>query len=96
MLTIIETPTFQRIWPAYWTEEERAEFAAYLSHYPEAGDVVKGSGGVRKVRWARQGGVGGTASYPARIIVIGTEPENLHLGLHHGGGAARLLHGTRT
>jgi hypothetical protein len=26
MLTIIETPTFQRLWPAYWTEEERAEF----------------------------------------------------------------------
>ena len=56
MLTIIETPTFQRLWPAYWTEEERAEFAAYLAQFPEAGDVVKGSGGVRKVRWARQGG----------------------------------------
>jgi hypothetical protein len=39
-----------------WTEEERAEFAAYLSQFPEAGDVIKGSGGVRKIRWARQGG----------------------------------------
>jgi hypothetical protein len=56
MLTIIETPTFQRLWPAYWSEEERAEFAAHLAHFPEAGDVVKGSGGVRKVRWSRKGG----------------------------------------
>lgn len=56
MLTIIETPTFQRLWPAYWTEDERAEFAGYLAQYPDAGAVVKGSGGVRKVRWSKAGG----------------------------------------
>lgn len=56
MLTIVETPTFQRLWPAYWIEEERAEFAVYLSQAPEAGAIVKGSGGVRKVRWSRKGG----------------------------------------
>lgn len=55
MLTVIETPTFQRLWPDYWTEEERAEFAAFLAAEPEAGDVVPGSGGVRKVRWSRAG-----------------------------------------
>ncbi len=22
MLTIVETPTFQRLWPDYWTEDE--------------------------------------------------------------------------
>lgn len=56
MHTIIETPTFQRLWSAYWTEEERAEFAAFLAQEPLVGDVVKGSGGVRKVRWSRKGG----------------------------------------
>ena len=56
MHTILETPTFQRLWPAYWTEEERAEFAAYLAQSPMVGAVVKGSGGVRKVRWSRSGG----------------------------------------
>jgi hypothetical protein len=55
MLTIIETPTFQRLWPSYWTEDQRAEFAAHLAQFPEAGDVVKGSGGVRKVRWGKAG-----------------------------------------
>ena len=31
MLTIVETPTFQRLWPDYWTEEERGEFATWLA-----------------------------------------------------------------
>ena len=55
MLTVIETPLFQKLWPRYWTEEERGEFAAYLAANPNDGAVVPGSGGVRKVRWARPG-----------------------------------------
>lgn len=55
MLTIVETPTFQRLWPDYWTEDERAAFASWLALSPEAGDVVPGSGGVRKVRWSSTG-----------------------------------------
>ena len=55
MLTVVETPTFQRHWPNYWSEEERGEFCAYIAENPEAGDVVDQSGGVRKVRWARAG-----------------------------------------
>ena len=55
MLTIVETPIFQRIWPHYWTEEERGEFCAYIAENHEAGDVVAQSNGVRKVRWTRAG-----------------------------------------
>ena len=55
MLTVIETPLFQRQWPLYWTEDERGAFAAYLAETPTAGDVVPGSGGMRKVRWSRAG-----------------------------------------
>lgn len=55
VLTVIETPSFQRLWPHYWTEEKRGEFAAYIAQNPEAGDVVKNSGGVCKVRWTRAG-----------------------------------------
>jgi hypothetical protein len=55
MLTVVETPLFQRQWPLYWSEDERAEFAAFLAAEPEAGVVVPESGGVRKVRWKRQG-----------------------------------------
>lgn len=30
-------------------------FAAFLADNPEAGDVIQGSGGLRKVRWSRSG-----------------------------------------
>lgn len=43
------------MWPDYWTEEERAEFAAFLAASPDAGDVISGSGGCRKIRWSRPG-----------------------------------------
>jgi hypothetical protein len=55
MLTIIESPLFTKLWPDYWSEEERAEFAGYIAANPEAGDLVPGSGGCRKIRWGRQG-----------------------------------------
>lgn len=55
MLTIVETLIFQSLWPDYWDEYERGEFATWLAQSPEAGDVVPGSGGVRKVRWSRKG-----------------------------------------
>ena len=55
VLTIVESPLFQKLWPLYWTEEERGEFAAYLAIDPTAGVVIRESGGLRKVRWARPG-----------------------------------------
>ncbi len=55
MFTISETPLFSRLWPDYWTEDERGEFATFLATHPESGDVVQGSGGVRKVRWQKSG-----------------------------------------
>lgn len=53
--TVIETPLFTRLWPDYWTDDERTEFAAFLSEHPNAGDVIPHSGGCRKVRWSRAG-----------------------------------------
>ena len=55
MLTVVESPIFQKLRPIYWDEEERAEFAAHLALQPEAGDLIRGSGGVRKIRWSRAG-----------------------------------------
>lgn len=55
MLTVAETPSFSRLWPDYWTDDEHGESCAWLSANPEAGDVVPGTGAVRKVRWSRGG-----------------------------------------
>lgn len=55
MLTVIETQLFRKLWPNYWTEDERGEFAAFIARHPAAGVVIPGSGGIRKVRWSRAG-----------------------------------------
>lgn len=55
MHTVIETPIFTADAKGIWSEEDRGEFCAWLSKNPLAGDVVPGSGGCRKVRWARAG-----------------------------------------
>ncbi len=39
----------------YLSEDDYTEFQQFLIDQPEAGSVVQGSGGVRKVRWARAG-----------------------------------------
>jgi hypothetical protein len=55
LLTIAETPTFSSLWPKYWAPEEFGDFCAWLALNPEAGDVIKQTGGCRKVRWKLSG-----------------------------------------
>ena len=55
MLTIIETPVFQRLARDVWNEDELNAFKVWLAADPLAGDVIPGAGGLRKVRWSRAG-----------------------------------------
>jgi mRNA-degrading endonuclease RelE of RelBE toxin-antitoxin system len=55
MYTIVETPTFVDDAKRLWSEEERGAFFAWLAGNPEAGSLIPGSGGLRKVRWTRSG-----------------------------------------
>ena len=55
MITIIESPIFTKLWPDYWSEDERGGFSAWIAENPDAGDVVPGSGGIRKIRWYEKG-----------------------------------------
>jgi hypothetical protein len=55
VLTIYETHTFAAEAEKLWSTEERLEFFAWIAGEPEAGNVIPGSGGCRKVRWSRPG-----------------------------------------
>ena len=55
MFIFIESSIFERVLPAYLDDDEYSELQQYLIQNPEAGEVVPGSGGLRKVRWARSG-----------------------------------------
>lgn len=54
-ITVAETPVFVRQAAAVWDDAEREAFVDFIARDPEAGDVIPDTGGVRKVRWGRQG-----------------------------------------
>jgi len=54
-MIFIETIIFTKLLPKYLSDDEYRALQWYLLIYPDAGDLVRGSGGVRKVRWAPEG-----------------------------------------
>jgi mRNA-degrading endonuclease RelE of RelBE toxin-antitoxin system len=55
MFSFIETRAFTKLVLDYLTDAEYAALQAALIADPEAGPVIPGSGGVRKLRWAAPG-----------------------------------------
>ena len=55
MITVAETGEFTKKVKKLLDEEERQELVSYLSAHPADGKVMEGTGGIRKLRWARQG-----------------------------------------
>jgi hypothetical protein len=55
LLTVAETPLFIRQASDVWSDAERAIFIDFIAANPEEGDMIPDTGGVRKVRWSRQG-----------------------------------------
>jgi len=54
-MEFIEASAFTRHLYEYLSDDEYLGLQSYLAQYPESGNVVPGSGGVRKVRWAMAG-----------------------------------------
>jgi len=54
-ISVIELPLFQRLSADVWDDAEGEAFVDFIARNPEAGDVIPQTGGVRKVRWRRQG-----------------------------------------
>ena len=55
MRTVAETSVFIRYAAEVWSDAERHEFISFIATNPEAGSIIRGSGGCRKVRWSRSG-----------------------------------------
>jgi mRNA-degrading endonuclease RelE of RelBE toxin-antitoxin system len=55
MFSFIETRLFTKLVVDYLSDEEYAALQLVLIRDPEAGPVIPGSGGVRKLRWAAAG-----------------------------------------
>jgi hypothetical protein len=53
--TVAQTEIFIRYAAEVWSASECEEFITYIAANPEAGKIIRGSGGCRKVRWSSQG-----------------------------------------
>ncbi len=52
---IAELPTYMRLAEKLLSVEERQDLVNYLAEHPKSGDIMEGTGGVRKLRWRRGG-----------------------------------------
>jgi len=55
MIAVAETKAFQRKIERLLSEQEKEDLIAYLAEFPNAGELMKGTGGIRKLRWAQSG-----------------------------------------
>lgn len=54
-LTVAQTPVFQKYAAGIWTDDELDRFVNWIALNPLEGDIIPGSGGLRKVRWSASG-----------------------------------------
>ncbi|MGB7453790.1 MAG: type II toxin-antitoxin system RelE/ParE family toxin [Lysobacterales bacterium] len=73
MFSFIETALFSRLVRDYLSDEDYSKLQGELIKNPKAGSVIRGSGGVRKLRWAATGR-GKRGGY--RVIYFVRRPEN--------------------
>lgn len=79
-MIFIESPIFTEDLKELLNDESYGEFQEYLAENPTAGDVIQGTNGLRKIRWAANGkGKSGgvrviyyhvSAAYQIRLILI--------------------------
>ena len=55
-MVFVETIIFSKLLAGYLDDDEYRRLQVALMLRPEQGPVIRGSGGLRKVRWAKAGG----------------------------------------
>ncbi len=77
MLTIPELPEYIRRAEKLMSAAERWDIVNYLAAHPKAGDLMEGTGGVRKLRWGR--GAQGKSGSVRVIYYVHSEAMPLYL-----------------
>ncbi len=54
-MIFIEASTFTKLIYKYLADDEYSELQNKLFKYPDFGKIIRGTGGVRKIRWAKKG-----------------------------------------
>ncbi|MBD3393075.1 MAG: hypothetical protein GF410_13740 [Chitinivibrionales bacterium] len=90
-MDIIETPTFTRQIIEIMSDDEYSELQRVLIKKPDSGKIIRGSGGIRKLRWASKGhGKRGGARIlyfwfvtPRKLLMLFAFPKNVQADLNH-------------
>ena len=54
-MTVVETRAFLSDVSRTMTEADREEFVTFIAANPQRGDLILGTGGIRKIRWGIKG-----------------------------------------
>ena len=55
LLTVAELPEYLRTATKLMADADRRAIVDHLAAHPQAGNLIEGTGGVRKLRWGRDG-----------------------------------------
>lgn len=102
MITIVELPEFIRRSKKLLTEGEQSNLINYLATHPTVGVLLQGTGGIRKVRWKREG-TGKSSGvrviyyfhnerYPLFLLTIFGKSEKVNLSQAERNELAKLTH----
>lgn len=75
-MEFIETQIFTKLLSGLLQDEQYRELQVTLLFRPDAGAVIKGSGGLRKIRWAP---VGSGKRGGLRVIYYHDEPHRIYM-----------------
>ena len=54
-ITVVEMPAFEKATDGLLTSEELEGLITLLACHPDDGDIIPGTGGLRKIRWGARG-----------------------------------------
>ena len=75
-MIFVELTPFVAFRDEHWSDEDLRALQAFLIASPDAGELIRGGGGLRKLRWSAQGkGKRGGA----RVIYYRTAPHRIYL-----------------
>ena len=74
MFSVVETRLFSKLVREYLTDRQYGQLQAELIRNPYVGNIIRGSGGVRKLRWAVEGR-GKRGGY--RVIYVVRRPKGV-------------------
>ncbi len=55
LITVVELTTFIHAVQDVWDDAEHTSFTTYIAENYTDGDLIQGTGGLRKIRWKRPG-----------------------------------------